>query len=235
MPLRSDHSQDSGSEGSPAPKRSSFGSKRSSSGGLGARSKKPWSERSSRAPKEPELDAEGLPVEPAPKKEKTPRDPKAVMFASAARMTSAKDWPAEALVDRLKEKFSDWPDAAALARATVDKLVELKAVDDVRYARGFIRQRATRKSVKTLLRELSYKKVSDAHAQEALAELVERGEVQDDNSSMIALWRRKFGALPVGEKEKAKQARYLASRGFSPSSIYTLWRDIAKGDVPLEE
>lgn len=222
MPLRSEHP-----ESQPSAERSSFGSKRpsksSNRGGFGGRGRRPV---------EPKLGPDGEPIEPKPK---TPRDPKAVMFNSALRVASAKDWPAQALHDRLVEKFSDWPDVKELAAATVARLIELKAVDDVRYARGFIRQRASRKSVKTLLRELSMKKVSDESCRLALEELVERGEIQDDNASMIALWRRKFGALPQGEKEKARQARYLASRGFAPGAIYQLWRDIAKGDIPLEE
>lgn len=224
MPLRSEHP-----DPSPSSERSSFGgrdrkpSSRSRQGGYPSRGRKPA---------EPKLGADGEPIEPKPK---STRDPKAVMFSSALRSASSKDWPAQALMDRLVEKFSDWPDAKELAEITVARLVEMKAVDDVRYARGFIRQRASRKSVKTLLRELSMKKISEADCRAALDELVERGEIQDDNASMIALWRRKFGALPVGEKEKARQARYLASRGFAPGAIYSLWRDIAKGDIPLEE
>lgn len=221
MPLRSEHPEPASSE------RSSFGAKRSprKPGGAAGRGRRPGSG-------EPRLGPDGEPVEAKPK---TPRDPKAVMFNSALRVASAKDWPAQALTERLIEKFADWPDAKELAVETVARLVDLKAVDDVRYARGFIRQRAARKSVKSLLRELSMKKVSEESCQLALAELVERGEIQDDNASMIALWRRKFGALPQGDKEKARQARYLASRGFAPGAIYSLWRDIAKGDIPLQE
>lgn len=170
-----------------------------------------------------------------PAARKTTREPSSIMFGSAARMASAKDWPAQAMIDRLVEKFSDWPDAKELAERTVAKLIEMKAVDDVRFARGFIRARASRKSIKTLLNELKFKKVSESDAKAALDELIEQGDVTDDSDSMIQLWRRKFGQLPTNDKERNKQARYLASRGFSPGAVYSLWKSITKGDIPLEE
>jgi regulatory protein len=47
----------------------------------------------------------------------------------------------------------------------------------------------------------------------------------DDEQAMIALWQRRFGTPPANEKEKARQVRFLQSRGFSLSSIIKLLRN----------
>ncbi|MEE8207938.1 MAG: RecX family transcriptional regulator, partial [Nitrosomonadaceae bacterium] len=33
------------------------------------------------------------------------------------------------------------------------------------------------------------------------------------------VWRKKFGAMPINAKERAKQIRFLMSRGFTPEII----------------
>jgi len=42
---------------------------------------------------------------------------------------------------------------------------------------------------------------------------------------MVALWRRKFGTAPANDRDKARQVRFLQSRGFSLSAILKLLRD----------
>lgn len=37
-----------------------------------------------------------------------------------------------------------------------------------------------------------------------------------------AVWRKKFGVLPETPAERAKQARFLAARGFSSATIVKL-------------
>ena len=50
------------------------------------------------------------------------------------------------------------------------------------------------------------------------------GEI-DDDQAMIALWRRRFGTPPANDKEKARQVRFLQSRGFALSAIIKLLRN----------
>ncbi len=38
------------------------------------------------------------------------------------------------------------------------------------------------------------------------------------------VWQRKFGALPQDDKEKAKQVRFLQSRGFALDVIFKVLR-----------
>jgi regulatory protein len=48
----------------------------------------------------------------------------------------------------------------------------------------------------------------------------------DDESAMRALWERRFGRAPADEREKARQVRFLQSRGFSLSAILRLLRSL---------
>ncbi|HVR93437.1 MAG TPA: RecX family transcriptional regulator, partial [Casimicrobiaceae bacterium] len=46
----------------------------------------------------------------------------------------------------------------------------------------------------------------------------------DDDAALLALWQRRFGQVPTGDREKARQVRYLQARGFSVSAILKLLR-----------
>ena len=48
---------------------------------------------------------------------------------------------------------------------------------------------------------------------------------------MVALWRRRFGTPPANDKEKARQVRFLQSRGFSLSAIIKLLRNPPGDDL----
>ena len=47
---------------------------------------------------------------------------------------------------------------------------------------------------------------------------------------MVALWRRRFGAPPANDREKARQVRFLQSRGFALSAIFKLLARSARSD-----
>jgi len=65
-----------------------------------------------------------------------------------------------------------------------------------------------------ILHELREKGVSDAALENARDQL-KAGEVE----AARAVWRKKFGSLPRTLAEKAKQARFLAGRGFSAEAV----------------
>jgi len=44
---------------------------------------------------------------------------------------------------------------------------------------------------------------------------------------MLALWQRRFGTPPANDREKARQIRFLQSRGFALSAIFKLLRSFA--------
>ena len=68
-----------------------------------------------------------------------------------------------------------------------------------------------------ILHELREKGVSAAAIEAAQSQL-KGGEVEAARS----VWKRKFGSLPQTLEERGKQARFLASRGFSPETVRTV-------------
>ena len=68
-----------------------------------------------------------------------------------------------------------------------------------------------------ILHELREKGVSDAALAAAQSRL-KHGEVE----AARAVWKKKFGSLPTTLEERAKQARFLASRGFSAETVHAV-------------
>jgi regulatory protein len=62
--------------------------------------------------------------------------------------------------------------------------------------------------------------VTNSLPAEALA-----GADADDGATLVALWRRRFGRAPADDRERARQVRFLQSRGFGLSAILRLLRD----------
>jgi len=105
------------------------------------------------------------------------------------------------------------------AIAVLDDLVRLGYLSDERFARAFAAHNAKRYSRRSIAGELKSKGIGSDAIETALAET----EI-DDTQAMEALWRRRFGRPPADDRDKARQVRFLQSRGFSVSSILALLR-----------
>jgi regulatory protein len=104
-------------------------------------------------------------------------------------------------------------------RGALDELTALGYLSDARYARALIAQKGGRYSRRGIAAELKAKGVGAQEADAALAEAS-----LDDESALTALWQRRFGRAPVDEREKARQVRFLQSRGFALSAILKFLR-----------
>jgi regulatory protein len=102
---------------------------------------------------------------------------------------------------------------------TLDELATLGFLSDSRFAGAVVRQRAGSYSRRAIADALKAKGVAGDTAREALAQ-----STIDDGTALAALWRRRFGKVPADDREKARQVRFLASRGFALSAILNLLR-----------
>ena len=102
----------------------------------------------------------------------------------------------------------------------LDELAARGYLSDARFAEQFARQKSGALSKRAIGASLKARGVEGEAATEALA-----GVEIDDDQAMIALWRRRFGSAPANDKEKARQVRFLQSRGFSLSAIIKLLRN----------
>jgi regulatory protein len=102
----------------------------------------------------------------------------------------------------------------------LDELVARGLLSDKRFANGVVARKRGTHSKRAIGAALKARGVDGEAIAEAIAD-----RAIDDESAMIALWRRRFGTAPTDEREKARQVRFLQSRGFSLSAILKLLRD----------
>jgi regulatory protein len=103
--------------------------------------------------------------------------------------------------------------------ALLEEFAQAGWLSDQRFADSRVRNRAGTVSRRYIVEELKQHGVGGEVANEALATLE-----HDDYETALALWRRKFGAPPKDEKDKARQVRWLQARGFSLSLVLRLLR-----------
>ena len=104
--------------------------------------------------------------------------------------------------------------------ATLDELAALGYLSDARYAQAVVRQKGAGYSKRSIAQTLKAKGIPG----EVVTEALDGGDA-DDAATLVALWRRRFGRAPADDRERARQARFLQSRGFGLSAILKLLRD----------
>jgi len=103
--------------------------------------------------------------------------------------------------------------------AALDALQARGLISDERVAASVLHRRAARLGSARLRHELKLKGLDDAVVAQALEPL--RGtEVERAQS----VWRSKFDALPTDARARARQARFLAGRGFGGEVIARVLR-----------
>ena len=112
--------------------------------------------------------------------------------------------------------------------ALLDEFENSGWLSDERFATGAARQRSGRYSQRFIVADLKHRGVDGDTARDAVSALD-----QDDYASACALWRQRFGAPPADQKQKARQVRFLQSRGFPLGVIFKVLRD--QGVDPGEE
>ncbi|MEP6702589.1 MAG: recombination regulator RecX [Betaproteobacteria bacterium] len=113
---------------------------------------------------------------------------------------------------------------AAQTTAELDTLLdEFQAsgwLSDERFAGGAARQRQGRFSQRYIVQDLKSRGVEGETARNAVDALE-----QDDHATALALWRQRFGEPATNQKEKARQVRFLQSRGFSLQIVFKVLKE----------
>jgi regulatory protein len=140
----------------------------------------------------------------------------AAVSAAAAALLARRDYPRARLEARLVDKGFD----AATIAACLDTLVAQRVIDDARYAERYVAYHAGQgRGPERMRRELLEQGVAEMLIHEAL------GSGHDWPALARAQRQRKFGSSPPGTwAEKARQARFLQYRGFSPDHIRSALR-----------
>lgn len=104
--------------------------------------------------------------------------------------------------------------------AALDELQAKGYISEVRVAASVVHRRAAKLGAARLRQELQDKGLSPELVARTVGELRE-----SEPRRAFEAWRRKFGELPATPQERARQMRFLASRGFAPEVI----RRVVKG------
>ena len=142
---------------------------------------------------------------------------------SAMNFLALREHSVKELKEKLGRKFS----SVELIDEVIAGLIEQSLQSDERFAQSFVamRQRQGKGSV-VIKMELREKGI----APELIARFV------DDTDALWSelardVWFRKFrGAMPADSRERAKQMRFLQSRGFSSRHIQTVFVSTSSDD-----
>ena len=125
----------------------------------------------------------------------------------------------------LQRKLAEHVEEGDDLSAVVDELEKRGFISEERMVESVIHSKAGRYGSARLLQELRSKGLDD--------EIVRNvGEQLRDTELQRAqeIWRKRFGEPPADIKEKAKQLRFLASRGFSGAVASRVLRDAPYSD-----
>jgi regulatory protein len=123
------------------------------------------------------------------------------------RLLARREYGRAELAARLRARGVE-PDAI---ERTLDELAAQGYLSDARFAEALVAGRSGRFSKRAIAHALAEKRVAPQAAADALEPLATRDEQADAH----ALWERRFGTPPRDEREKARQVRFLLSRGYT--------------------
>ena len=121
----------------------------------------------------------------------------------------------------LKRRLAAYADDPAEIDALLDELVRARLLSDDRYAEARAHTLSRRYGSLRLAHDLKQRGVGDAARERVVAEAR-----RTDLERAREVWRKRFGTLPRNAQERAKQMRFLQSRGFASEVI----RSVVQGD-----
>ncbi len=103
--------------------------------------------------------------------------------------------------------------------AVLDELEKRDWLSDARAATQLVHAKRSRYGTQRITHELRQKGIAENLIDQALPQLKET-----ELETAREVWQRKFGVVAQDAKEKAKQMRFLQSRGFSMEVIFKVLR-----------
>ena len=123
-------------------------------------------------------------------------------------------------IDRPDDRNAVDRSVAEGIEAALDDFERFGYLSDARYAHALVAQLAGHLGRRAIARDLRERGIAADEAKAALSPLAERDELAD----ATALWQRRFGRAPADERERARQVRFLVSRGFSAATAFRVLR-----------
>jgi regulatory protein len=138
--------------------------------------------------------------------------------AQAVRLLARREYARDDLEQRLIAKGAVRDEVVAV----LDELSSQGLLSNERFAHALVAQKSGSYSRRSIRGELKRKGVSG----EVIDGALDDAPVGDE-AAMLALWQRRFGTPPANDREKARQIRFLQSRGFELSAIFKMLKTLA--------
>ena len=106
----------------------------------------------------------------------------------------------------------------------LDELAARGWLSDSRAVEQVVRQRRNRFGMQRIAFELRQKGIGEDLINDALPQMRET-----ELEAARSVWQRKFGIAPKDAKNKARQIRFMQSRGFMPDVIFKVLRSTDDG------
>jgi len=146
--------------------------------------------------------------------------------ARALRLLSLREYSRKTLAAKLAESEARWArlDAEQLEQISQATALSIEAVlddfetrgwlSDERFAEALVRRRSERYGTRKIADELERAGVDSQQSAKLLGALKET-----EFQRAYELWARKYGEKAQDQKERARQYRFLASKGFSSDVV----------------
>lgn len=125
----------------------------------------------------------------------------------------------------LKRKLAPHVENETELETLLDDFSRRGWLSEQRFTEQIIHARSGKYGTRRIAQELKEKGVS-AEAVAAVLPQLKESELE----TARAVWAKKFGELPCDANERAKQMRFLASRGFRQETIYKVVRGSMEED-----
>lgn len=156
--------------------------------------------------------------DPGTTAERQRNKPSRSLTSRAVALLARRDHSRAELIRKLARHVGDKADPTELVRV-LDELGRNGLLSDERFAAAVLRNRAQRFGDARIRHDLRRFGVADETSAAALATLA-----GSEVARAQQVWSKRFTALPTSATERAKQARFLQSRGFSLDSIFRALR-----------
>jgi regulatory protein len=145
--------------------------------------------------------------------------PDGKLLRSAVAWLSRRDFSRAELKQRLLRRARPQADEAEIDQV-LDAVQTEGLLSEDRFVEQFVRARAARFGPVRLRHELLRRGIDPERIDTALKALA-----PDEYAGAYALWKKRFKSAPLDVRERARQARFLAARGFSHDVIRRVLSD----------
>jgi regulatory protein len=142
---------------------------------------------------------------------RTVSSPEPTLRGRALRLLGRREFSRQALEKRLRSYVD--PEKPGELETLLDDLAERGWLSDARYAEAVVRKRTGQYARRSIAQELKQAGVSQEVTAAALVQNLE-SDPDEEFAAALALCQRKFRKAPIEQKEKARQMRFLQSRGY---------------------